>query len=104
LIRLAPVILGDKMSSIGRAGRGSASGFCPHRAPQKEGGGVRRLSPIPRNDYFRYLKVCGFRKRTPSPPPLSSMKSIPVFRAKGYSGHEAEAQKIIERDGRLRDP
>jgi hypothetical protein len=28
--------------------------------------------------YIRFLTLCGFRKRTPSPPPLSSMKSIPA--------------------------
>jgi YqaJ-like viral recombinase domain len=28
--------------------------------------------------YIRFLDLCGFRKRTPSPPPLSSMKSIPA--------------------------
>ena len=29
--------------------------------------------------YFRLLSICGFRKRTPSPPPLSSTKSIPTL-------------------------
>jgi hypothetical protein len=28
--------------------------------------------------YIRFLDLCGFRNRTPSPPPLSSMKSIPA--------------------------
>jgi YqaJ-like viral recombinase domain len=28
--------------------------------------------------YILFLDLCGFRKRTPSPPPLSSMKSIPA--------------------------
>jgi hypothetical protein len=30
------------------------------------------------NDYFCFLGLCGFRKRTPSPPSLSSMNSIPA--------------------------
>jgi hypothetical protein len=32
-----------------------------------------------RKNYFRLLNVWGLRKRTPSPPPLSSMKSIPAI-------------------------
>jgi hypothetical protein len=48
----------------------------------KTWGGFRARVPYAQgdaNDYFRFLNVCGFRKRTPSPPPLSSMKSIPAF-------------------------
>jgi hypothetical protein len=54
LVPLAPLILGDKMSNIG-GGRGSVSGFCPHRARRK-GGGVRRLSPIPPQSLFSFFE------------------------------------------------